>query len=181
MATEATQRSPYVTAIRPTLRALGAFAGLVTGLFWISVQALIFFLGGSEGGFDVYLSAVQMRWAETVIPSLVLPGLHHVIARDLAARAAGRERMVSAALALLAWPVPFLDPGLRELVIIWGVPLALLLGIYGWYRGGMIATRGSGTRADRILENSGIVIASLFVLAFVSTVGWAWAQAMIRR
>jgi len=179
MAVEATQRSPYETVIRPTMVALGAFAGLVTGLFWVVVEALIFLLGGSEGGFEAYLSAVQMHWATTVVPSLVVPGLHHVLARELAPRMPGRERTISALLALLAWPVPFLDHELRSLVILWGIPLAVLLGIYGGYRGGMLA--GRATRADRILENAGIAITSLFVLAFVATVGWAWAQAMVRR
>jgi hypothetical protein len=179
---EATQRLPFLAAVRPTLRALGAFAGLVTGLFWIITLALVRLLGGAEGGVDVYLSAVQLNWTTTIIPSLVVPGLHYVLAREIGIRAGrGRERIISVALALLAWPFFFLHHEMRELVIIWGLPLALLLGLYGWYRGGMVATDGAGTRTDRVLENLGVGVTSVFVIAFVVTVGWAWTQAMLRR
>jgi hypothetical protein len=166
------------------LRALGAFSGLVTGLFWLAALAPGALRSGAGPHVVLdYLGAVLAAWTATVIPSLLVPGLHAVLTDELAVHfGRSRARMGSALLVLAAWPVAMLvRPELRPTILFWGAPLAILLFLYGWMRGGMIATDDRGTPLDRALERSGIGITALFILGFVGTVGWAWSRAMFHR
>jgi hypothetical protein len=173
---EATTRRPLTVRIRGVLRVLTAFAGLVAGICWLVVLVPMLFRDGPRGTTALaYLAAVLANWAATVIPSMVIPGLHTFFSQDLAARfGANRARAVSVALALAAWPLLLIDGAMRADVEHWGVPLAVLLFLFGWYRGGMLATGGKGTGLDRGLERLGIGLTGLFILGFVGTVAWSW-------
>jgi hypothetical protein len=178
----AVQRTP-LSRIRLVLRALGAFAGLVTGVFWMAALAPAAFGPGSGSSrLMEYAGSVLTHWTSTVVPSLVIAGLHYYLTQGLGARfGTGRARGGSALLALAAWPAPLADRDLWTSAKWWGIPLALMLLLYGWYRGGMVATEGRGTPADRAIERTGIGIAAVLVLGFIATVGWAWSAAMLRR
>lgn len=175
-------RSGLAEMARAVLRIMAGFTGLVTGVGLLLTFGAVelsdagdrYFSGAADFGM-----AVLFFWIVLLIPSCLLAGLHTMIAWLAAERGGERHaRAFSVAAAVVLWPLLTLSDSLRHSLHHWGLPAALVLGLYGWYRGGMMETGGVGTPFDRAIERVGLLSAGTLLLCLVILTGHAWLSSL---
>jgi hypothetical protein len=174
-------KTTFWQTARLAVRTLAAFAGLVVG-WGLAISFVTASIISPEPPFTSVADlsgAVLFVWLSLVLPSLVVPGIHTLLVHEIAARVGERHtRVGSVATALAAGSVLLLDDGLRRSVGVWGLPVALVLSLYGWYRGGMVATVDRGNRVDRVLERIGLATTAALLTGFVLFLAYAWVRAL---